>query len=123
MDQKAAERLASIFGGEAWERKGDWVVTTYQEDGAIALISASGVALFEDEAALDADQPTSAVDLEIPDASERWVLVDRKGNVFYENSELELGWRNEEDAEHEADGLRSRTGDRYSVVQMCEVGA
>ena len=44
-----------------------------------------------------------------------WVIADTEGNVLYKDAELEIGWPDEYEAEHEARGLQSRTGEQYVV--------
>ncbi len=119
MDEKTARELAELLDGEAWERDGGWVVSVNEEeDGSIVLYTSDGIFQFDDDDALSADTPRSTVSATIPSAADLWVVVDAKGNIFYQNDKLERGWRFEEDARMQASGFQSRDGDKYFVVQQ-----
>ena len=49
---------------------------------------------------------------------EWWVVMDTSGNVIHRNPELKTGWRFREEAEHEASGPQSRTGERFFVKNL-----
>jgi hypothetical protein len=120
MDKKTAEQLEAIVGGEAWERNGEWVVTVNEEDGSIVLYTGEGIFQYESDEALDADKPMATVNATIPSAEDLWVLVDTKGNVFFQNNKLERGWRYEDDARREAMALQSRGEGKFQVVRKSD---
>lgn len=120
MNEKQAKILESTLGGEAWQKPGEgWVVTVNRGDGAIVQFTDAAIAEYADDAALDADSPTKTIKLST-DADDEgwWVIVDQHGNVMYRDPETESGWRWQQEAEHEASGLKSRTGDSYSVRRI-----
>jgi hypothetical protein len=120
MNEAQANALESILGGEAWHKPGlGWVVTVNRSDGAIIQFTDAGVTEYPDDAALDADKPTKAIELCTDSDDEGWwVIVDYRGNVIYRDPDTASGWRWQQDAEHEAAGLKSRTGDSYSVRRL-----
>jgi hypothetical protein len=114
MEQKQAELLARVVGGDAWQSGGGvWVVTINREDGRVVVFSGEAVCEYEDDEAFDQGRALNTILLTTDERS--WVICDGEGNVFYRDDELEVGWRSEEEAEHEARGLASRTGERYLV--------
>lgn len=120
MNEKQAKVLEAVLGGEAWQKPDEgWVVTVNRSDGAIIQFTDAGVTEYPDDAALDADKPTTKIELctDYDDAG-RWVIVDHQGNVMYRDPDTQSGWRWQQEAEHEAAGLKSRTGDSYSVRRL-----
>ena len=120
MNEAQANALESILGGEAWQKPGlGWVVTVSRSDGAIIQFTDAGVTEYADDAALDADKPTKAIKLSTDFEEEGWwVIVDDHGNVMYRDPDTKSGWRWQQEAEHEAAGLKSRTGDSYLVRRL-----
>jgi hypothetical protein len=114
MNQKQAELLAKAVGGDAWQSGGGvWVVTLNREDGHLVVFSGEAVCEYENDEAFDAGRPLRTILLTTDERS--WVICDDEGNVIYRDPELSLGWRTEEEAEHEARGIASRTGERFVV--------
>jgi len=117
MDQKRAEALAAVVGGEAWDSGGGvWLVTVRRADGSLVVFSGEAVCEYQNDEAFDRAEARSTILLEDDDV--RWVISDAAGNVFYQHDSLELGWRWEEEARHEARALESRTGERYLVREQ-----
>ncbi len=117
MDEKKAEALAAIVGGEAWQSGGDtWLVTVNRADGSLVVFSGDAVCEYENDTAFDRAEARNTILLGEDDP--RWVISDKEGNVFYQHDSLELGWRYRQEAEHEARGLTSRTGERYLVREQ-----
>jgi hypothetical protein len=71
------------------------------------VISDERVAEYEADEAFEAAQPESSIAL-IDDPEDYWVVQDEEGSVFFEHDAR--GWPDQEDAEHEARYLQSRTG-------------
>lgn len=120
MDQNTANQLASLLGGEAWERANDWVVSVNTDDGRVVLFGSDEISEYRNDDELGRGSPMSSIAMTIPSDDDLWVVVDGAGHVFYENDALERGWRYEEDARREAMGLQSRTGERYTAVLRSE---
>lgn len=120
MNERQAKALEAVLGGEAWQKPGDgWVVTVNRSDGAVIQFTDAAVTEFADDAALDADKPMKAIKLSTDyDDEGRWVIVDRQGKVMYRDPDTMSGWRWKQEAEYEAAGLKSRTGDSYSVRRL-----
>lgn len=120
MNEKQAKILETILGGEAWQKPGEgWVVTVNRGDGAVIQVTDAGVAEYADDAALDAGKPVKTIELSTDyDDEGWWVIVDQQGNVMYRDPDTESGWRWQQEAAHEAAGLKSRTGDSYSVRRL-----
>jgi hypothetical protein len=124
MDERTAEQLAVLVGGEAWQSGGGiWLVTVNRDDGSLVVFSADSICEYENDEAFDAGQAARTIVLPIPETEDLYVLVDLKGNVFYHDSAMERGWRYEEDALHEARALESRGEGRFSVVKQSELPA
>jgi len=124
MDRRTAEQLAVIVGGEAWQKDGGiWLVTVTRDDGSLVVFSGDTVCDYENDEAFDAGRATRTILLTIPETEELYVIVDVKGNVFYQNSEMERGWRYEEDALHEARALESRGEGPFSALKQSELPA
>lgn len=122
MDQRTAEQLAAIFGGEAWQSAGGtYVVTVIRDDGSLVAFSGDSISEYENDAAFDAGKSASKIALIIPEAEDLYVLVDLKGNVFYQEPQMERGWRHEEDAAHEARAWEARGEGKFSVVKQSEL--
>jgi hypothetical protein len=120
MNEKQAKILEVVLGGEAWQMPGEgWVVTVNRSDGAIIKFTDAVVSEYSNNAALEADTPTNTIELSTDSDDEGWwVLVDHQGEVMYRDPETASGWRSQQEAEHEAAGLKSRTGDLYSVRKL-----
>lgn len=120
MNERQATVMAAIVGGEAWQRSGDgWVVTVERRDGSIVQLTDSDVRVFADDAALQAGSPVQTIALvDDEDDDGSWVVADSAGELIYLDVNTESGWRCREDAEHEAAGLSSRTGERFTVRRL-----
>jgi hypothetical protein len=124
MDEKTAEQLAVIVGGEAWQSGGDiWLVTVNRDDGSLVVFSGDAICEYENDEAFDDGRASKTILLSIPETEELYVIVDLKGNVYYHNDAMKRGWRHEEDAEHEARAWESRGEGRFSVVKQSELPA
>lgn len=124
MDERTAEQLAAIVGGEAWQSGGGiYLVTVNRDDGSLVVFSGDAVCEYENDAAFDAGNASRTILLNIPETEDLYVIVDLKGNVFYLDNAMERGWRYQEDAEHEARALESRGEGRFSVVRQSELPA
>jgi len=124
MDERTAEQLAVLVGGEAWQSGGGiWLVTVNREDGSLVVFSGDAVCEYENDEAFDTAQATKTIHLAIPETEDLYVIVDLKGTVFYQDNAMERGWRYEEDAQHEARALESRGEGRFSVVKQSELPA
>lgn len=121
MDEKTAEQLAAIVGGEAWNSGGGiWLVTVNRDDGSLVVFSGDAIAEYENEDAFDATQARKTILLTIPETDGLWVVTDAKGGVIYRDADMKRGWPDEEDARHEAMGIESRTGERMFTVRQSE---
>lgn len=49
------------------------------------------------------------------DPTEYWIIEDADGGIWMNDRTLGRGWTSEEDAQHEARGIQSRTGVRNWV--------
>lgn len=124
MDERTAEQLAVLVGGEAWQSGGGiWLVTVNREDGSLVVFSADAVCEYENDETFDAGRASKTIFLTIPETEDLYVIVDLEGNVFYQDNAMERGWRYEEDARHEARALESRGEGRFSVVKQSELPA
>ncbi|MBN8599254.1 MAG: hypothetical protein J0L78_16395 [Planctomycetes bacterium] len=122
MDQRTAEQLAAIVGGEAWQSGGGiYLVTVTRDDGSLVVFSGDAVCEYESDQAFDAGRAAKTILLNIPETEDLYVIVDLEGNVFYQDDAMERGWRYQEEAEHEARGLESRGEGRFSVVRQSEL--
>ncbi|MCC6322070.1 MAG: hypothetical protein IT438_11615 [Phycisphaerales bacterium] len=122
MDQRTAEQLAAIVGGEAWQSGGGiYLVTVTRDDGSLVVFSGDAVCEYESDQAFDAGRAAKTMLLNIPETEDLYVIVDLEGNVFYQDDAMERGWRYQEEAEHEARGLESRGEGRFSVVRQSEL--
>lgn len=114
MTEKQAETLAAIVGGEAWQSGGGvWLVTVNRDDGRLVVFSGDSVCEYESDDAFDEGRASNTILL--GEDRDFWVIADTEGNVLYKDAELEIGWPDEYEAEHEARGLQSRTGEQYVV--------
>ncbi len=117
MNELQAEALATIVGGEAWQSGGRiWLVTLNREDGKLIVFSGDAVCEYADDAAFDAGRAAKTITLTNDD--QWWVISDKDGNIIYRDPRLEVGWRTQDEAEHQARGLASRTGERYLVREQ-----
>lgn len=124
MDEKTAEQLAVIVGGEAWQSGGDnYLVTVNRDDGTLVVFSGDAIAEYESDEAFDAGRSSKTVLLDIPETHELFVIVDTKGNIFYSNDAMERGWRYQEDAERQARAWESRGEGSFSVVRQSSLTA
>jgi len=124
MDERTAEQLAALVGGEAWQSGGGiYLVTVNRDDGSLVVFSGDAICEYENDAAFDAGRASQTIFLNIPETEELYVIVDLEGNVFYQDNAMERGWRYEEDALHEARSLESRGEGRFSVVKHSELPA
>ena len=82
-----------------------------------------GIAADRHAEAFDAGRASKTILLNIPETEDLYVIVDLKGNVFYQDNAMERGWRYEEDALHEARALESRGEGRFSVVRQSQLPA
>lgn len=120
MKEQHAQALADVIGGEAWKtHNNDWVVGLQSSDGRVIAISDEQVCEYADDDAFDTGSPSTTVLLDAPeDAGRLWVVVGRKGQVYFRHPDLRLGWRHREDAEEFASGCSSRDGESYMVCEQ-----
>ncbi|HKQ49896.1 MAG TPA: hypothetical protein VJZ71_17615 [Phycisphaerae bacterium] len=124
MDERTAEQLAAIVGGEAWQSGGGiYLVTVNRDEGSLVVFSGDAICEYENDEAFDASRASKTILLSIPETEDLYVIVDLKGNVFYHDNRMERGWRYQEDAEHEALALESRGEGRFSVIKQSELPA
>ena len=98
MDERTAEQLAVLVGGEAWQSGGGiWLVTVNRDDGSLVVFSADSICEYENDEAFDAGRASKTILLTIPETDNLYAIVDLKGNVFYQDNAMERGWRYEED--------------------------
>jgi hypothetical protein len=115
MDERQAEALAKVIGGEAWQSGGGvYVVALHRPDGSIVVFSDDLVAEYADDDAFDAGRSSKSILLR-DDPTEYWVIQDEEGAVMLADPDHGRGWPDESEAEHEAMGLQSRTGLRCWV--------
>jgi hypothetical protein len=118
MNERQATALAELFSGEAWEHgKGEWLTAYWRGDGKYIVFSEDEVCEYDSEDDFDAAKARNTFMLASGD-EEWWVVTDTSGNVIHRNPELKTGWRFREEAEHEASGLQSRTGERFFVKEL-----
>lgn len=104
------EAQAKALGGEEWQSGGGiYVVALRRPDGFIVVFSDDAVAEYANEEAFDAGTPTTSILLR-DDPTEYWVIQDEEGMVMLADPDHGRGWPSEEEAEHEARGIQSRTG-------------
>lgn len=124
MDERTAEQLAALVGGEAWQSGGGiWLVTANRDDGSLVVFSGDAICEYENDEAFDAGRASKMILITVPETEDLYVIVDLKGNVFYRDNAMERGWRYEEDARHEARALESRGEGQFSVVKQSELPA
>lgn len=124
MDEKTAELLAAIVGGEAWQSGGGiYLVTVNHANASLVVFSGDAICEYENEEAFDANKASNTILLSIPETEDLYVVVDLEGNVFYRAAPMHRGWLHEEDALHEARALESRGEGRFSVVRQSELPA
>ena len=124
MDERTAEQLAAIVGGESWDSGGGvHLVTVTRDDGSLVVFSGDAICQYQNDEAFDAGRALKTIQVGIPEADELFVIVDLKGNVFYRDAAMERGWRYKEEAQHEARALESRGEGRFSVVRQSELPA
>jgi len=124
MDERTAEQLAVIVAEEAWQSGGGiYLVTVNRDDGSLVVFSGDAICEYENDEAFDAGRASKTIRITLPETEDLYVIVDLKGNVFYQDNAMERGWRDEEDALHEARGLESRGEGKFSVVRQSELPA
>jgi len=124
LDERTAEQLAAIVGGEAWQSGGGmYLVTVNRDDGSLVVFSGGSICEYDNDEAFDASRASKTILLTFPETEELYVIVDLKGNVYYLDNKMERGWRYEEDAIHEARAWESRGEGRFSVVKQSELPA
>jgi hypothetical protein len=124
MDERTADQLAAIVGGESWQSGGGiYLVTVNRDDGSLVVFSGDSICEYENDDAFDAGRASKTVLLDIPEADDLYVIVDLKGNVFFLDNAMERGWKHEQDAQHEASALQSRGEGRFSVIRHSELPA
>jgi hypothetical protein len=122
MDERTAQQLAMLVGGEAWQSGGGiYVVTVNRDDGSLVVFSGDAICEYENNEAFDAGRASKSIFLNIPETEDLYVIVDLHGNVFYQDNAMERGWRYEEDALREARALESRGEGKFSVVRQNEL--
>lgn len=122
MDERTAEQLAVLVGGEAWQSGGGiYVVTVARDDGSLVVFSGDAICEYPNDEAFDAGTASKTIVLNIAEADDLYVIVDLQGTVFYQDNAMERGWRYEEDAQQEVRGLESRGEGHFSVVRLSEV--
>lgn len=110
MDEQQAENLAKAVGGEVWKSSGaGYVVGLRRPGGSIVVFSDDVVAEYADDSAFDAAKPSATIMLR-DDPTEYWVVQDEQGGLMLADPDHGRGWPSEEEAEHEARGIQSRTG-------------
>ncbi|MGH7130346.1 MAG: hypothetical protein ACREJO_00155 [Phycisphaerales bacterium] len=120
MNEQQAEALANIFSGEAWDSGGGiWLAAYWRGDGKYIVFSGDAVCEYDNDEAFDNNKANQTLILASGD-EEWWVVADTKGNRFYRDNKLEVGWRSQEEAEHEAKGLQSRGEGKYAAVRQDE---
>jgi hypothetical protein len=118
MNEQQANSLAEIFSGEAWDSGGGiWLAAYWRGDGKYIVFSGDAICEYDSEADFDSAKAARTIVLASGE-EEFWVVVDSKGDVIYRNPDLKTGWRFQEEAAHEAQGLTSRTGDRFFAERM-----
>lgn len=118
MNEQQANALAEIFSGEAWDSGGGiWLAAYWRGDGKYIVFSCDAVCEYVSEEAFDNSTASSTLILASGD-EDWWVVSDAKGNVIYRNADLKTGWRSREEAEHEASGFQSRTGERFFATEL-----
>ena len=120
MNEQQANALAEIFSGEAWNSGGGiWLAAYWRGDGQYIVFSGDAVCEYDSEEDFDAAKASKML-LLASGEEEFWVVVDSKGSVMYRDADLKTGWRFQEEAEHEAKGLTSRTGERFFAERLDE---
>lgn len=118
MNEPQANALAEIFSGEAWNSGGGiWLVAYWRGDGKYIVFSGDAVCEYDSEEAFDLSVASKTLVLASGD-EEWWVVMDSEGQFVYRDFDLKTGWRFREEAEHEASGLESRTGEKYFVKEL-----
>lgn len=119
MNQKQAQLLADIVGGEAWLSGEHWVVSVNRPDGSVVVIATDSVVEFASDSDLDSGIETKRICLsDDREESGFWIVEDESGNVFYRNAIVEAGWRWREEAEEHALAVHSKTGANCEVRRL-----
>lgn len=112
MDERQADALAKVIGGEVWQAQGGgFVVSLRRPDGTIVIVSDDAVTEYANDDAFDDARPSTSITLR-DDPTEYWVIEDEEGGILLADPAHGRGWPSEEEAEHEARGIASRTGQR-----------
>jgi hypothetical protein len=118
MNEKQAEALATVFSGEAWDSGGGiWLAAYWRGDGKYIVFSGDAVCEYDSDQAFDEGDASNTIVLASGEEV-WWVVMDAKGNVIYRDPDLQTGWRFKEEADQEALGFQSRTGERFFVKEM-----
>lgn len=124
MDERTAEQLAAIVGGESWQSGGGiYLVTVNRDDESLVVFSGDSICEYENNEAFDAGRAIRTIFLNIPETEDLYVIVDLKGNIYYLDDKMERGWRHEEDAMREARAWESRGEGKFSVIRQSELPA
>jgi hypothetical protein len=92
MDERTADQLEVIVGGEAWQSGGGvYLVTASRDDGSLVVFSGDSICEYENDEAFDAGKASRTILLTILETADLYVLVDLKGNVFYLDNAMERG--------------------------------
>jgi len=118
MNEEQANAIAEIFSGEAWNSGGGtWLAAYWRGDGKYIVFSGDAVCEYASED--DFDKSNAAHTIVLASGEEEWwVVIDTNGNTIFPNPDLKTGWRFREEAEHEAAGLQSRTGERFFAKEL-----
>jgi hypothetical protein len=118
MTEEQARSIADVFSGEAWMGEGQqWLAAYWRGDGKYIVFSADSVSEYASEEDFDAAKAVNSLLLASGD-EEWWIVMDADGGAIYRHPELKAGWRFREEAEQEARGLQSRTGERFFVKEL-----
>jgi len=130
MNQKQAEAMAAIMGGEAWQSGGAvgdiWLVTRQRGDGRAIVFDGECVCEYaSDDAFENGDDPVATIELYRGrsgepewDAQDRWVIDGAKGATLYEHDALGIGWSSREEAQRQATYLKRREGGVWTVREQ-----
>lgn len=71
MDERTAEQLSAIVGGEAWQSGGGiWLVTATRDDGSFVVFSGDAICEYENDEAFDAGRAAKTILLTIPETED-----------------------------------------------------
>lgn len=90
MDERTPEQLAVLVGGEAWQSGGGiYLVTVNWDDGSLVVFPGDAICEYENDEAFDAGRASKTILLNIAETEDLYVIVDLKGNVFYQDNAME----------------------------------